>query len=66
MYSPGESTQPSIKFILKNRVNELSSDRICGIIQRGCSINPKIIDFKIDIDGEPLLKVSETDCLLKF
>lgn len=54
----GSTRQPSIKYVLANRANELSSDRICGIIQRGCSNNPNVIDFKIDIDREPALKVN--------
>lgn len=50
--------QPSIKFILEKRANELSPDRICGIVRHECSNNPNIIDFKIKVDREPLLKVN--------
>ncbi|XP_031616396.1 sphingomyelin phosphodiesterase-like [Contarinia nasturtii] len=52
---------PTIKYILKHRTNELSSERICGILFQydGCSANKYVIDFTIEpAHGmEPVVKV---------
>lgn len=54
------SSQPSIKYILKHRANELTSERICGILlqQNGCTTSENLIDFTIRPAHEPVLKVS--------
>lgn len=53
--------QPSLKYILKNRNNELSSKQICGIVQSQCSDNPYVMDFTIQIDQGPPQKVSRIE-----
>lgn len=52
--------QPSIKYILKHRFNELSSERICGILfqQNECTTAKNLIDFTIEPAHETILKVS--------
>lgn len=51
--------QPTIEYILKHRANELSSDRICGILfqYNECSANKNLIDFHIETYREPVLQV---------
>lgn len=53
--------QPSIKYILKHRANELIPDQVCGILMQHseCSTNKNWIDFTIKSDREPVLKVSD-------
>lgn len=55
--------QPSIKYILKHRANELTPDRICGIVRHECTNHPNPIDFTIKLDREPLLKVNTIDAV---
>lgn len=51
--------QPSIKYILKHRANELSSERICGILfqQNECTMAKNLIDFTIQPAHGTVLKV---------
>lgn len=57
--------QPSIKYILKHRAHELTPDQVCGILVQHseCSANKNWIDFTIESDREPVLKVSDDQSL---
>lgn len=57
--------QPSIKYILKHRANELKPDQVCGILMQHseCSANKNWLDFTIKSDREPVLKVSDVQSL---